>query len=194
MIFTKKHPVTLHGTVYDIQSFPPGLKCEWISSVLLARLCVLTLMVVSADERGWVGLHTGSKLSRSPASTSFTHESCTKNKASEWISESGVFVYFLSPGFATFSTPPGGARAWTLPPLKIHGGLKPLRTQRRLSAASWLRATAVNRARVTGSTTLTALMTQQMLWRRIRPAYTAPQYTSTSHFLTRPHYLGVLFV
>lgn len=42
--------------------------------------------------------------------------------------------------------------------------------------------------------THTALMTQQMLWRRISPAYMALQYTSTLHFLTRPHYLGVLFV
>lgn len=28
-------------------------------------------------------------------------------------------------------------------------------------------------------------MKQQMLWKRIRPVYMAPQYTSTSHFLTQ---------
>lgn len=57
----------------------------------------------------------------------------------------------------------------TRPPLKIRCDSTVARGGR-----EGLRATTLNRTRVTGSTAHAALMTQQTLWRRIRPAYTGP--------------------
>lgn len=65
---------------------------------------------------------------------------------------------------------PGLAR--TRPPLKIRCDSNPTTVAR--GSREGPRATAVNRTRVTGSTAHAALMTQQTLWRRIRPAYTGP--------------------
>lgn len=105
-----------------------------------------------------------------------------------WLFWVTSHVYLLSVGFTTFEIPRGWSPVWLLKmlaPLKMHHGLKLLRKQQWLSAVYCLRSTGPNRAHVTGSTTHRALMKQQMVWRRIRPVYMAPQYTSTSHFLTQ---------